>query len=100
MFPPIWPSSLFSAAIFSSSPFSNIFSSKITQRIKEIAAINLQRISDFFTLYGQSNENNVKAFALVSCLSLISLLVISMLRKRDAPIVFPFTPRKSSEKIA
>lgn len=82
-----------SAPFFDSSFFSDTMISQLTNRIKEIAAAIFQKISDFFNSYNKySNESNIKAFALISCLSLIALLVISMLRRRDSSLVPPPTP--------
>jgi glutaredoxin 2 len=86
-----------SSAAFSNSFFSSdTIISQITQRIKEIVAAAFQKISDFFNAYNKhSNESNIKTFALISCLSLIALLVISMLRRRDSRLVPPPTPMKT-----
>jgi hypothetical protein len=71
----------------------NISSSEIIKRIREIAVDMFTRVSEFFNAFNKpSNENNLKVFALISCASLIALLVISMLRRRDTRIVYPSTP--------
>lgn len=77
-----------------SSLLSDTIISQLTQRIKEIVAAVWQKISDFFGSYHKpSNESNIKTFAIISCVSLIALLVISMLRRRDSNLVPPPTPQ-------
>lgn len=66
-----------------------------TKRIKEIAASIFNRLSSFFSSFGsQSKEMNLKPLAMISCLSLIALLVISFLRKGEDSIIPPQTPMK------
>lgn len=75
------------------SPFSQFLSSDQTKRIKEIALDCFIKASEFFAKFKlQSNETNIKAMAMISCLSLIALLVISMLRRRDHNLMPPPTP--------
>lgn len=67
-----------------------------TKRIKEIAASIFNRLSSFFSSFGsQSKEMNLKPLAMISCLSLIAILVISFLRKGEDSI-FPQTPMKNN----
>lgn len=63
----------------------NFLPAEPTKRIKEIAFATFAKISGFLrTFNNQSNEINIKAIAMISCLSLVALMVISMLRHRDA----------------
>lgn len=59
-----------------------------------------KEISDFFSSFDiYPAERNIKTFALVSCVSLIALLVISMFRKVDMSIVPPPTPAPKAQKL-
>lgn len=86
----------FSNTIFSNSfSFSEIVSPDLTKRIQEYTKTIFVELSVFFTSFDvYPTEKNIKTFALVSCLSLIALLVISMFRKQDASLVSPPTPWK------
>jgi hypothetical protein len=79
---------------FSVSSFFNFLSSKQTNRIKEIALAIFLRIADFFKSFNnQSKEINIKAIAMIGCLSLIALLVISIFRSDTRLMPPPTTPR-------
>lgn len=76
--------------------FLNNFSSKIAQQVKKIALITFTKFSNFFNSFNQQPyESNLKAFALVSCLSLIALLVISILQQRDSNLINAIIATKS-----
>lgn len=78
----------------STNSFIDVLSTATAQRIKDIAIHIFTRLSAFLNAFSrQSNESNLKGFALISCLSLIALLVISLLRQRDSPIIPLPTPR-------
>lgn len=95
MFPPIHFDSFISLAFFSSQPLLNSLQSDITQRAKDIAIAAFKKMTEFFTFFNnQSNEINLKTFALISCVSLIALLVISMLLRKDSRLIDPPTPEK------
>ena len=65
-------------------PNINHLISEITKQIKAIALTIFAKISEGLrTFNNQSNEINLKTIAMVSCLSLIALLVISILRRHD-----------------
>lgn len=71
--------------------FFNFFSTDLTKRIKETVVNIFSQIFKFFKAFdNQSNEINIKAVAMVSCLCLIGILIISNL-KRDENLV-PATP--------
>jgi hypothetical protein len=76
----------------------NFLSPEQTKQIKQIAITVFSRISEFFksfkSINSQPKEINIKAIAMIGCLSLIALLVISMLRCRDVQFVPPPTPLK------
>ena len=78
------PSSYFKPSFLNLSPAPTTI-----QRIKEIAGTIFLRLSEFLKSFQApaSNEGNLKTFALVSCLSLIALLVLSILRRRDPNLV-------------
>lgn len=95
MFAPIHAIPIASMACFCQRSFSEFLSSETTKRIKEIALSIFKRITDFCSLWKQpSDETNLKAVALVSCLSLIALIVIAILRRPNSSIVPPNTPEK------
>jgi len=69
----------------------------IVQYVKEIAQLIFQKLSSFSNAYeNYPNESNLKTFALISCLSLITLLVIIALRKSQPSIVPPPTPYQNT----
>lgn len=95
MFASIYSPSFSNSIISHSFSFSEIISPDITKRIQEYATPIFNQLSDFFTSFDvYPAEKNIKTFALVSCLSLIALLVISMFRKNGSSIVPPPTPFK------
>jgi hypothetical protein len=68
--------------------FFNSLSLDSIKRIKEIAITIFSKISAFCKSFNnQSKEINVKAIAMISCLSLVALLVISILRRRDSVLI-------------
>lgn len=90
---------------FSSSSFINanpyiagLISSEQIGRIKEIASGIFSRIAAFIShADSESNQINVKTLAMISCISLIALLVISILRQRDTRILPPPTPGRHTQ---
>lgn len=51
------------------------------QRVKDVALVVFDRCSGFVKKFkGQSNEINIKPIAMISCLSLIAILIISVFR--------------------
>ncbi len=85
MFTSIQFNSLSSFALFTQQPALNSLVSEPIQRIKEVVLAVFSRIYEFFHSFNKpSSENNLKAFALISCFSLIVLLFISILRRRHS----------------
>lgn len=70
--------------------FLNFLSSDVTKRIKDVAIAIFSKVSAFLKSFNnQSSEINIKGIAMISCLCLVTLLVISILRRRDAGFVLP-----------
>lgn len=60
---------------------SQLLASQQVQRVKAIALDIFEKFSGFIKKFkSQSNEINLKPIAMISCLCLIAILVISMLR--------------------
>ncbi len=58
-----------------------LLASEQVQRVKGIALSTFEKFSSFLTKFkSPSNEINLKPIAMVSCLCLIAILVISMFR--------------------
>lgn len=67
--------------------------SEIVNRIKDIAIVNFEKFSNLFNSYDNPrNENNVKAFALICCFSLIIFLFLSTMTRGESNILPPATP--------
>lgn len=65
--------------------FLNFSSSELTNRIKEIATAIFSKATNLFKSFqNQSSEINIKAVAMISCVSLIVVLVRGFLRRREA----------------
>ncbi|WP_068471424.1 hypothetical protein [Candidatus Protochlamydia phocaeensis] len=80
---------------FASPLLQHAYSDQI-RRIKEVALSFFSKCYDIFrNIETSSNQINVKTLAMISCLSLIAILVISILRRRDSRFVPPPTPRPS-----
>lgn len=78
--------------------FLNFVQQGQTNRIKEIAFDAFTKLSAFFRSFNnQSKEINMKPIAMISCLSLITLLIISIFRRREESIILPPTPMKRNE---
>jgi hypothetical protein len=76
---------LLDPAVAYQNPSFSSFPDRLMKRIKEIAISTFHRIFEFFKSFQKpSKETNLKTFAIISCLSLIALLVISMLRRRKS----------------
>ncbi len=74
----------FYTQIFQLPAFLNSLSQDPVKHIKELALSIFSKMSELFKAFNnQTNEINIKTIAMVSCLSLVALLVISMLRRRD-----------------
>src|SRR5271154_3485073 len=68
--------------------FLNIASSDRIERIKEFAMATFTKFLGFLKSFNnQSKEINTKKIAMISCVSLIVLLVIALLRRRNAQLV-------------
>ena len=77
--------------------FSPISPSEIMNTVKDVAQTIFLKLRDFFKKNNNQNkEINLKAIAMVSCLSLIALLVISILRCRDGRLIPPPTPQRGN----
>jgi hypothetical protein len=70
------------------------------KRIKDIAIDIFSKFSHFVKSFNnQSKEiNNTKTIAMIGCLSLIAIFVISLLRRRNARFVPHPTPMKDEHK--
>lgn len=86
----------FSSFTFS---FNNSALSSTIQRIREIVSRTLERTFSFIDSYDvYSNDISLKTFAFIGCLSLVALIVISLLRKKEGGFPPLLTPsRESSE---
>lgn len=69
----------------------------LTVRVQEIVADIFSKIVAFFRSFNsQSKEINLKPIAMISCLSLVTLLLISIFRRRGESIIPPPTPMKKN----
>ncbi len=94
--PSVWGYNYFSNHICLPT-FSPISPSEILNKIKDVAQTIFLKLRDFFkNSSNQNKEINLKAIAMVSCLSLIALLVISILRRRDGRLIPPPTPQRGN----
>lgn len=75
------------------SNFYQITVSQITERIKEIATDVFKKICEWFRfISAKPDQMNIKVFALISCVSLIIILVVSSFCGKKTSIVIPPTP--------
>lgn len=88
MFASIQFGSVTSLTYFYPQSFLNALFSEPIQRVQKIAIAVFSRSYEFFNSFNKpSGETNLKTVAFISCLSLIALLVISMLRRRDSNLM-------------
>ena len=82
-------------ATFFEKPLSSIFQIEPLMQIKEFILDIFARLAAFFRPFtDHSKEMNLKPIAMISFLSLITLLVISIFTRREQSIVPPPTPMK------
>lgn len=79
-------------------PNSSIIACPTVQRIKEYIVNFFLKFRSTFTHDAQSKDLNLLPIAMISCLSLILILFISMLRKPNDRFVAPPTPMKKMLK--
>jgi len=75
--------------------FLNIIEQDQAKRIKEFIFNIFSKLNSFFSSFNsQSKEMNLKPIAMISCLSLVTLLVISIFRRRSDSLIPPPTPTR------
>lgn len=74
-------------------PLKGVVAQAQTSRIKEIVLSIFSKVTSFFHSFNShSTEVNLLPVAMISCLTLAGILVISIIRKYEKNTVMPSTP--------